>query len=106
MKILLSIATLAAMAFAQGPDSCKVVGQVISVKAETKAQPAADQFRIAVSESPWNYQPGVSLPITRIAGASVAVGDLVEITCDPRRPTKHGRLVGSVQKSAAPPVSN
>lgn len=77
---------------------CRVTGVVISTKAETKAQPAENQFRMRVLESPWDWQIGSSMPVTSAEPVNFSVGDAVEVDCDYIKVTRKGRFFGLARK--------
>jgi hypothetical protein len=78
--------------------ACRVTGIVISTKAETRAQPAENQFRIRVLESPWDWQVGSSMPVTSAEPVSFGQGDTVEVDCDFAKVTRKGRFFGLARK--------
>lgn len=77
---------------------CRVTGFVISITAETKAQPAENQFRMQVVDSPWTWQNGVSMPVTSALPVSFKPGDAVEVRCDFAKATRKGRFWGLAQR--------
>lgn len=102
-RLILSCA-LAAIAFSQETSDCRVTGFVISIQPETKAQPAENQFRMRVVDSPWSWQVGASMPVTSTTPPSLKPGDAVEVTCDPQRYTRRGRFWGTARKMDSPPT--
>jgi hypothetical protein len=87
---------------AQETSECRVVGFVINVRAETKAQPAENQFRMRVVDSPWAWQVGASMPVTSTTPPGLKPGDAVEVSCDPARYTRRGRFWGTARKLDTP----
>ena len=103
---------LVALGEARGGDAlrpadagCRVTGVVLSTKAETKAQPAENQFRMRVVGSPWEWQVGTSMPVTSTMPHSLKDGDSVEVLCDFARPTRKGRFSGEARKIEAATVA-
>jgi hypothetical protein len=77
---------------------CRVTGFVIHIQPETKAQPAENQFRMQVVDSPWEWQIGTSMPVTSAMPPGVKPGDAVEVRCDFAKSTRKGRFWGLAQK--------
>jgi len=105
--LILAAAALAAETPTKG---CRVTGIVISTRAETRAQPAENQFRLRVLDSPWGWQVGSSMPVTSAEPVDFASGDTVEVDCDFQKATRKGRFFGLARKLTAltagpPPVS-
>lgn len=107
MKRSCSLAVLLALSLspvARGGDAplatggCRVTGVVLSTRAETKAQPAENQFRMRVVDSPWDWQVGASMPVTSTSAHALKDGDSVEVLCDFNRPTRKGRFSGEARK--------
>ena len=97
--LLLPILSLIASASLRaGEAECRVTGFVIHTKAETKAQPAENQFRLQVVDSPWDWQIGTSMPVTSALPVGFKPGDAVEVRCDFAKYTRKGRFWGLAQQ--------
>lgn len=88
----------------QETSECRVTGFVISIQPETKAQPAENQFRMRVVDSPWAWQVGASMPVTSTTPPGLKPGDPVEVSCDPAHYTRRGRFWGTARKLDKLPV--
>lgn len=77
---------------------CRVTGFVVSIRPETNSQPAENQFRLQVVDSPWDWQIGTEMPVTSATPPGVAPGDAVEVSCDFARSTRKGRFWGTASK--------
>ena len=91
-------AAAASIVMAQETAGCRVTGFVISIQPETKSQPAENQFRMRVVDSPWSWQVGASMPVTSTTPPGLKPGDAVEVSCDPARYTRRGRFWGTARK--------
>jgi hypothetical protein len=108
MKLCLLSLTLASAFCVAETSECRVTGFVISIQPETKAQPAENQFRMQVVDSPWEWQIGTSMPVTSGTLPGVKPGDAVEVRCDFAKFTRKGRFWGNAQKMdvlPAPPAA-
>jgi len=104
MKHCLLTLLLATAVWAGETSECRVTGFVISIKPETKAQPAENQFRMQVLDSPWAWQIGTSMPVTSATPPGLKPGDAVEVYCDFAKYTRKGRFWGNAQKLNALPT--
>jgi hypothetical protein len=108
MKLCLLSLFFSASLLAGDASECRVTGFVISIRPETKAQPAENQFRMQVVNSPWDWQIGTSMPVTSATPPGVKPGDAVEVRCDFAKFTRKGRFWGNAQRLdtlPAPPRS-
>jgi hypothetical protein len=95
---------LVVLAASAAQAECRVTGIVISTKSETKAEPAANQFRMRVVDSPWSWQVGTSMPVTSSAPVKLKPGEAVEVLCNFAKSTRNGRFWGKASRLEAPPA--